>query len=246
MNHLSWPALVTPPAHIHVSPRTTKKPNGSVLVTSPPRIQDSLGKTNKPQGVPPKSGCFGNIMEVPTTGVDCSTAMQDELAYCGVNASHQMAEADFINLDKYKTVILEAASKFCIDPALTAGIISRGGCAGADLTNSWCVDGGAFGLMQIDKSWYGIRGTWNSKEHILQGTEIILDMINRIKKKFPSWSQIQQLKGLNLPATRKGSLETPELDFPASEKTASSQCVSWRVGFLRHLQQQGIRWNCCI
>ncbi|XP_078514274.1 lysozyme g-like [Lissotriton helveticus] len=141
------------------------------------------------------SGCYGNIMEVPTTGANCATARQDRLSYCGVRASHQMAATDLRNMNKYKTEILAVGRSLCMDPAVIAGIISRESRAGAVLRNGWGDGGNAFGLMQIDKRWHKIRGAWNSEENISQGTEILISMIKSIQKKFSSWSQNQDLKG---------------------------------------------------
>lgn len=40
------------------------------------------------------------------------------------------------------------------------------------------------------------RGAWDSEEHILQGTEILISFIGKIRKKFPKWSKEHQLKGV--------------------------------------------------
>lgn len=39
------------------------------------------------------------------------------------------------------------------------------------------------------------RGSWDSEEHLSQATGILVDFIDRISKKFPSWSSEQKLKG---------------------------------------------------
>lgn len=49
--------------------------------------------------------------------------------------------------------------------------------------------------FQVDKRYHKIVGSWDSKEHIAQGTEILCGMINEIEKKFPTWTKEQQLKG---------------------------------------------------
>ncbi|XP_029460641.1 lysozyme g-like isoform X2 [Rhinatrema bivittatum] len=141
------------------------------------------------------AGCFGNVMNVPTTGASRRTASQDKLKFSGVKASEHMAAYDLKNMNKYKLKIESVARKLCMDAAVIAGIISRESRAGAVLRNGWGDNGNAFGLMQIDKRWHKPRGTWNSGENIMQGTEICISMIKQIKKKFPSWSMTEQLKG---------------------------------------------------
>lgn len=49
--------------------------------------------------------------------------------------------------------------------------------------------------FQVDKRYHKIVGSWDSKEHIAQGTEILCGMINEIERKFPTWTKEQQLKG---------------------------------------------------
>ncbi|XP_053560872.1 lysozyme g-like, partial [Bombina bombina] len=141
------------------------------------------------------SFCYGNILNVPTTGASCQTAKQDTLPYCGTTASERMAETDFRNMENYKTIIQSVASKLCVDAALIAGIISRETRAGGVLKNGWGYDGNGFGLMQVQKAYHTLRGQWNSEEHISQATTILTDMIYAIGKKFPNWSTEQRLKG---------------------------------------------------
>lgn len=56
--------------------------------------------------------------------------------------------------------------------------------------------------LQVDKRYHNIVGSWDSKEHLAQGTEILGDMITTIQKKFPTWTKEQQLKGRVLPALK--------------------------------------------
>ncbi|KAJ0050678.1 hypothetical protein NL108_005061, partial [Boleophthalmus pectinirostris] len=39
-----------------------------------------------------------------------------------------------------------------------------------------------------------VRGDWNSEEHLRHGTERLLYFIGRIRNKFGSWTEAQQLK----------------------------------------------------
>ncbi|KAM4797451.1 lysozyme g-like [Rhinophrynus dorsalis] len=141
------------------------------------------------------AGRYGSIKDVPTTGASCATAKQDNLKYCGVQASHKMAQTDLGRMNKYKTIIVQAAKETGVEAAVIAGIISRESRAGNVLKNGWGDRGNAFGLMQIDKRYHKPRGAWNSKEHIVQGAKILISMYGSISKKFPSWSANQKLKG---------------------------------------------------
>ncbi|XP_017283201.1 lysozyme g [Kryptolebias marmoratus] len=142
---------------------------------------------------------YGNIEDVETTGASRQTAQQDKLSTSGVSASHTMAQTDAGRMEKYRSMIKDVGRQYQIDPALIAAIISRETRAGNVLQNGWGDHGNAWGLMQVDVNPNGgghtKRGEWNSKEHLCQGTEILLYFIGRIQKKFPGWSKEQQLKG---------------------------------------------------
>ncbi|XP_078528199.1 lysozyme g-like [Lissotriton helveticus] len=168
---------------------------GSVPSESLAGNQDSPRESNKPQGFTTKSGCYGNVMEIMTRGAECEKAKERMLSYCGVKASYQMAETDLEYMSKYKPMILEVGNSLCMDPAVIAGIISYMSCYYTPTTFNWCEMGPSFGLMQISKQYHNIEGAWNSKEHISQGTRILIHMINLVMKKFPSWIQNQHLKG---------------------------------------------------
>uniref|UniRef100_A0A8C0IK68 Lysozyme g n=1 Tax=Chelonoidis abingdonii TaxID=106734 RepID=A0A8C0IK68_CHEAB len=134
-----------------------------------------------------QTGCFGNINKVDTTGASCKTARQEGLDYCGGPASEKIAERDLNNMNKYKAIIKSAGKKKCVDPAVIAGIISRESHAGTLLKAGWGDNGNAFGLI--------IVGRWNGEDHLLDATQILIDMIKGIQKKFPRWTKEQQLKG---------------------------------------------------
>ncbi|XP_069493479.1 lysozyme g-like [Ambystoma mexicanum] len=137
----------------------------------------------------------GDIMKVETTGASERTARQDKLTEKGVAASHKMAHTDSTRMKKYKSIIEKVAKERNASPAVIAGIISRESRAGAALKDGWGDHGNGFGLMQVDKRYHAIKGEWDSKEHISQGTEILLESIGQIEKKFPDWTAEQQLKG---------------------------------------------------
>ncbi|NXT47013.1 LYG protein, partial [Pluvianellus socialis] len=143
-------------------------------------------------------GCleqYGNIMNVDTTGASEATAKPEGLSYAGVPASEKIAEKDLKNMKKYQAKITKVGNSKCIDPAVIAGIISRESHAGIVLENGWGDHGNGFGLMQVDKRYHKLVGSWDSEEHLAQGTEILCGMIKAIQKKFPTWTKEQQLKG---------------------------------------------------
>ncbi|XP_014455815.2 lysozyme g isoform X2 [Alligator mississippiensis] len=138
---------------------------------------------------------YGKLMDVDTTGASIETGKQEGLSYGGVTASEKIAERDLKNLQKYETKIKNVGKKLGVDPALIAAIISRESHGGIVLKDGWGDGGNGFGLMQVDKRHHEIVGTWDSEEHITQGTEILCGMIKDIQKKFPQWTREQQLKG---------------------------------------------------
>ncbi|XP_010202330.2 lysozyme g [Colius striatus] len=141
------------------------------------------------------SGRYGNILNVDTTGASEATARPEGLSYAGVPASEKIAEGDLRNMQKYRAMIIKVGNSKGIDPAVIAGIISRESHAGTVLDNGWGDNGNAFGLMQVDKRYHNIVGSWDSEEHLAQGTEILRGMIQQIQRKFPTWTKEQQLKG---------------------------------------------------
>ncbi|XP_074949184.1 lysozyme g-like isoform X1 [Phalacrocorax aristotelis] len=138
---------------------------------------------------------YGNILNVDTTGASEATAKPEQLSYAGVPASEKIAEKDLENMKKYEAKIKKVGNSKCVDPAVIAGIISRESHAGAALKGGWGDHGNGFGLMQVDKRYHKIVGTWDSEEHLAQGTQILCGMIETIQKKFPKWTKEQQLKG---------------------------------------------------
>ncbi|KAM6341887.1 LYG protein, partial [Podargus strigoides] len=142
-----------------------------------------------------RTDCYGSVNRIQTSGASCQTARPEGLSYCGVRASEKIAERDLRAMNQYKSIIKKVGEKLCIEPAVIAGIISRESHAGKALRNGWGDNGNAFGLMQVDKRYHRIVGSWNSEQHLIQGTEILRGMIKQIQKKFPRWTKEQQLKG---------------------------------------------------
>ncbi|XP_063809438.1 lysozyme g-like [Pseudophryne corroboree] len=141
------------------------------------------------------SGIYGDIGNIHTNGASCRTARQDRLPNCGVQASFKLAEHDLARVNKYKNMIQSAARNKQVDPAVLAGIISRETRGGNVLHNGWGDHNNGFGLMQVDKRYHTLQGAWNSETHLLQGADILISMINGIKRKFPSASKEKVLLG---------------------------------------------------
>ncbi|KAI5624818.1 lysozyme g-like 1, partial [Silurus asotus] len=139
---------------------------------------------------------FGDVTKIDTTGASETTAKQDKLSVKGVDASYKLAGNDLKRMDQYKNIIIKTGRAKQMDPAVIAGIISRESRAGSVLVNGWGDHGNGFGLMQVDKRHHkDLKGAWNSEEHLIQGTEILIQFIKDIQKKFPSWTKEQQFKG---------------------------------------------------
>ncbi|XP_030650181.1 lysozyme g-like 1 [Chanos chanos] len=142
------------------------------------------------------SSCiYGDVTKIDTTGASESTARQDKLRVKGVEASHELAEHDLRRMNKYKSIIIRVGGALQMDPAVIAAIISRESRAGAALVDGWGDHGNGFGLMQVDKRYHKLRGAWDSEEHVTQGTEILIDSIKAIQRKFPNWPKEHQFKG---------------------------------------------------
>ncbi|KAJ8276434.1 hypothetical protein COCON_G00081860 [Conger conger] len=138
---------------------------------------------------------YGDVMDIETTGASEETARQDNLTVQGVAASRKLAEHDLGRMKKYRDLIIKVGRAHQMDPAIISGIISRESRAGAALKDGWGDHGNAFGLMQIDKRYHTPLGKWDSEQHISQGTQILIDFINEIRRKFPDWPKEHQFKG---------------------------------------------------
>ncbi|NWW47784.1 LYG protein, partial [Pedionomus torquatus] len=142
-----------------------------------------------------RTDCYGSIDRIAATGASCKTAKAERLTYCGVRASQKIAEVDLKAVDQYKTLIKKAGKKWCVEPAVIAGIISWESHVGKILKGGWGDNRNGFGLMQVDKKSHTPLGKWNSEAHLMQGTEILVSMIKEVQKNFPRWTKDQQLKG---------------------------------------------------
>ncbi|XP_041711225.1 lysozyme g-like isoform X2 [Coregonus clupeaformis] len=182
-------------------------------------------------------------MKVETSGASWETAKADGKHFNGVPASHNMAEHDLAAMNKYKGLIMKVAKRNGVEPAVICGIISRESRAGKGLDKHGREDyGKAFGLMQIDTTpppsggGHTPKGEWDSEEHLQQGTEILIEFIKRIQKKFCSWTKEQQLKG-GIAAYNKGEdcvKSYEEVDAKTTEMDYSNDVVARAQWFYRH------------
>ncbi|XP_003471621.1 lysozyme g-like protein 2 [Cavia porcellus] len=145
-------------------------------------------------------GCYGDIMTMETAGVRCDIS---NLLTCGIRGSEMFADMDLRSIRPYQTLIKEVGQKYCVDPALIAAVISRESHGGTALQRGWDSRGLKFGLMQVDKR-FQPTGAWDSKEHLSQAVDILAENIKAMRRKFPTWSVDQHLKG-GLSAFKSGA-----------------------------------------
>ncbi|KAM4045190.1 lysozyme g-like protein 1 [Anomaloglossus baeobatrachus] len=189
---------------------------------------------------------YGNLYNISTTGASVTTGRQDGENISGIDASEKLARTDLGRMSKYKETIQSVSSETGIDGAIIAGTISRESRAGNVLDSRKCGDhGNAFGLMQIDKRHHTLRGDWNSenprdwntKVHILQGTEILASMFTAIGKKFPGFTKEEQMKGA-LAAYNAGPGNVTNLHDPDS-RTTGKDYANDVIGRAKFYKRQG-------
>ncbi|KAM8942519.1 lysozyme g-like protein 1 [Lycaon pictus] len=137
-------------------------------------------------------GCYGNIRNVETPGASCGIGKRHGLNYCGVRASERLAEIDMPYLLRYQPVIHTVGQKYCVDPAVIAGVLSReshGSNAMVNVGNT----GNGIGVVQ-DPGFYAPT-SWISESQVSQITEVLTVRIKEIQRRFPTWTSDQYLKG---------------------------------------------------
>uniref|UniRef100_A0A7M4F1T9 Lysozyme g n=1 Tax=Crocodylus porosus TaxID=8502 RepID=A0A7M4F1T9_CROPO len=135
-----------------------------------------------------QSGCYGNINRVGTTGASCQTARPEHLPYCG----------------EYDSTFC-----LCVDPAVIAGIISRESHVGSFLKNGCGDEGHGFGLMQ----WAGPLGVPPTVCFPSSRTQILVNMIRTIQRKFPRWTKEQQLQSITVTTYAGMGIGTTHSDY---------------------------------
>uniref|UniRef100_A0A8C0SQI5 Lysozyme g-like protein n=1 Tax=Canis lupus familiaris TaxID=9615 RepID=A0A8C0SQI5_CANLF len=110
----------------------------------------------------------------------------------GVRASERLAEIDMPYLLRYQPVIHTVGQKYCVDPAVIAGVLSReshGSNAMVNVGNT----GNGIGVVQ-DPGFYAPT-SWISESQVSQITEVLTVRIKEIQRRFPTWTSDQHLKG---------------------------------------------------
>ncbi|ELV11554.1 lysozyme g-like protein 1 [Tupaia chinensis] len=134
-------------------------------------------------------GCYGNIRTVDTPGASCMIGRRHGLNYCGVRASERLAEIDMPYLLRFQPVIRTVGQKYCMDPAVIAGVLSRESPGGNVLVNV----GDGIGAVQ-DSSFYAPT-SWITESQVSQKTEVLTSKIKEIQRRFPTWTPDQCLRG---------------------------------------------------
>uniref|UniRef100_A0A8C0R7I5 Lysozyme g-like protein n=1 Tax=Canis lupus dingo TaxID=286419 RepID=A0A8C0R7I5_CANLU len=137
-------------------------------------------------------GCYGNIRNVETPGASCGIGKRHGLNYCGVRASERLAEIDMPYLLRYQPVIHTVGQKYCVDPAVIAGVLSReshGSNAMVNVGNT-----GSMLQSHTDPGFYAPT-SWISESQVSQITEVLTVRIKEIQRRFPTWTSDQHLKG---------------------------------------------------
>lgn len=132
-----------------------------------------------------------------TTGAGSATKKQDRLSHLsGVEASYKMAKTDASRINRYAALFIEVGKEINVPPALLAAIASRESRGGSALSADGTGDhGNGFGIMQIDKRYHDISGTYNGKEHIAQAAAILKKYWRRVARIHPNWTNSEQLRG---------------------------------------------------
>ncbi|XP_048209491.1 lysozyme g-like protein 1 [Perognathus longimembris pacificus] len=134
-------------------------------------------------------GCYGNIRTLNTPGASCGIGRRHGLTYCGVRASERLAEIDMPYLLRYQPVMRTVGRRYCIDPAVIAGVLSRES-QGANVL----VPVGDGDRIVQDSSFYPST-SWISESQVSQATQRLTARIKDIQARFPTWTPSQYLRG---------------------------------------------------
>ncbi|KAF6321382.1 lysozyme g1 [Rhinolophus ferrumequinum] len=137
-------------------------------------------------------GCYGNIRTLDTPGASCGIGRRRGLNYCGrVRASERMAEIDMPYLVRYQPVIYTVGQKYCMDPAVIAGVMSRES-PGGNVINMGNVGDG---IRVVQDSGHHVPTSWITESQLSQMTEVLTLRIKEIQRRFPTWTPDQYLRG---------------------------------------------------
>ncbi|XP_073906450.1 lysozyme g-like protein 1 isoform X1 [Castor canadensis] len=136
-------------------------------------------------------GCYGNIRTLSTPGASCGIGRRYGLTYCGVRASERLAEMDMPYLVRYQPIMRNVGRRYCVDPAVIAGVLSRESQGGNVLVN---VGSAGDGVRVQDSNFYAPT-SWISEPQVSQATEVLTARIKEIQTRFPTWTPDQYLRG---------------------------------------------------
>ncbi|KAF6104611.1 lysozyme g1 [Phyllostomus discolor] len=138
-------------------------------------------------------GCYGNIRTLDTPGASCGIGRRRGLNYCGrVRASERLAEIDMPYLLRFQPIIHTVGQKYCVDPAVIAGVVSRESPAGNILVNAGNVGDG---VRVVQDTGHYVPTPWISESQLSQMTNVLTVRIKEIQKRFPTWTPDQCLRG---------------------------------------------------
>ncbi|XP_020759761.2 lysozyme g-like protein 1 [Odocoileus virginianus] len=137
-------------------------------------------------------GCYGDIRTLHTPGASCGIGRRQGLSYCGVRASERLAEIDMPFLLRYRPVIRTVGQKYCVDPAVIAGVLSRQSHGSNVLAN---VDGVGDGVKMVQDPGLYAPTSWISEAQVSRVTEVLTVRIKEIQRRFPTWTPDQCLRG---------------------------------------------------
>ncbi|XP_037384855.1 lysozyme g-like protein 1 [Talpa occidentalis] len=137
-------------------------------------------------------GCYGNIRTLSTPGASCVIGRRRGLNICGVRASERLAEIDMPYLLRYQPVMRTVGQKYCMDPAVIAGVLSRETNGGNILVNV-----GNLGdeTRVVQDSGFYTPITRITQSQVSQVTENLTFRIKEIQRRFPTWTPDQYLRG---------------------------------------------------
>ncbi|XP_003471623.1 lysozyme g-like protein 1 [Cavia porcellus] len=134
-------------------------------------------------------GCYGNIGTLDTPGASCGTGRRYGLTYCGVRASERLAEIHLPHLLRYQPILRTIGRKYCVDPAVIAGILSR-----ESLRGSVPIKVGVPINVVQDTNVF-TPTSWISEPQVSQVTKVLTNRIKEIQRTFPTWTPSQYLRG---------------------------------------------------
>ncbi|CAI9173983.1 unnamed protein product [Rangifer tarandus platyrhynchus] len=137
-------------------------------------------------------GCYGDIRTLHTPGASCGIGRRQGLSYCGVRASERLAEMDMPSLLRYRPVMRAVGQKYCVDPAVIAGVLSRQPHGSSVLASVGAVGDGV--KMVQDPGLYAPT-SWISEAQVSRVTEVLTVRIKEIQRRFPTWTPDQCLRG---------------------------------------------------